>query len=166
MKIRAICGLSLLEEVNPRSSCGYSGQVVLGSALNRSRANSSIRYLSSNRSQSIHLYFSSAHLDLGAPCIDLCSLPDLVKCARRPTAQHAYSLTCVAHDARLSLKSYVNYSTVYYPRLPVAVIKVAFPYASASGCFEPLTQRELFPTDEPIYRALLSALAPYLVRYV
>jgi hypothetical protein len=40
---------------------------------------------------SIHVYFSSDHLDMGAECIDLCSLPDLVKVARRPTAQHAYS---------------------------------------------------------------------------
>ena len=114
---------------------------------------------------SIHLYFSSAHLDAGAECIDLCSLPDLVKVARRPTAQHAYSLTCVAHDLHLSIDSTARYATDYRLRLPVAIIKVAFPYASASGCFEPLTQHELFPTDEPIYRELLRARAPYLVRY-
>ena len=111
-------------------------------------------------------YFSSAHLDRGAECIDLCSLPDLVKVARRPTAQHAYSLTCVAHDLRLSIESTVRYSTDYHPRRPVAIIKVAFPYTSAAACFEPLTQPDLFPTDEPIYRELLRARAPYLARYV
>jgi hypothetical protein len=115
---------------------------------------------------SIHVYFSSAHFDLRAETVDLCSLQDLIRVARRPSAQHAYSLTCVAHDVGLAPKSFLSYSTDYHPRRPVAIIKVAFPYASASGCFEPLTQRELFPTDEPIYKALLRARAPHLVRYV
>jgi hypothetical protein len=117
------------------------------------------------RFPSVHVYFSSAHFDLHAETIDLCSLPDLVKVAQRPVAQHAYSLACVAHDLHLSIESDVRWSTEYHLRLPIAIIKVAFPYVAASGCFEVMRQRELFPTDEPIYRALFSARAPYLARY-
>jgi hypothetical protein len=73
--------------------------------------------------------------------------------------------TCVAHDLGLSIESSVRYLTDYHPRRPVAIIKLAFPYASAADLFEPLTQGNLFPTDEPIYRELLRARAPYLVRY-
>jgi FRG domain len=75
---------------------------------------------------SIHLYFSSAHLDAGAECIDLCSLPDLVKVARRPTAQHAYSLTCVAH-AYLTVESIDRWRSRSSERLRTTKVSGACP---------------------------------------
>jgi FRG domain len=117
----------------------------------------------------LHIYFANSDLDSGALTIDLKSLPDLVRVARRPVAQLAHSFTFVVHATSINDLGDGDYTVRYmerfYPRFPVAVVKLSFPYSVAEGRFQKLTQQELFPTDEPLYTALLSANAPYLARY-
>jgi len=117
----------------------------------------------------LHIYLAHSAFDLGAPTIDLQSLPDLMRVARRPVVQQAHSLTFLVHNFGINDLGDGDYTVVFweqfFPRFPVAVVKLFFPYVLASNQFRPLKQRELFPTEEPLYEALLSANAPYLARY-
>ena len=75
----------------------------------------------------------------------------------------------VGHDANVwtCFDEDICYSTDYHPRLPVAVIKLAFAYASAAGFFEPLTQGDLFPTVRAhLEGSSQRARAPSMVRYL
>lgn len=116
---------------------------------------------------SIHVYIVAPGLEPWAPYVDLGSLESLVTVARRPVVQRAHSLTCVEHERGLSGNPHYphRFSVQYHLRFPAAIIKLGFAYSAARDHFEPFTQNQLFPTDEPIYRALLDADAPYLVRY-
>ena len=114
----------------------------------------------------LHIFLAHSPLDLSAPTIELQSLLDLVQVARRPVVQQAHSLTFVVHHFDVvGVEHRVLYAERFFPRFPVAVVKLSFSYALAAKRFGALAQRELFPRDEPLYKALLSANAPRLTRY-